>query len=1831
MIPISEDLGEEIQSDSQNVKPVVKAWMSDIRYLENVKTYTSSHTYNKQILDRSPNVYVRFDKTDYNVSTQTRNCLLFNDGFGYIRVQFPSHGFANGDPVYFDSDGSLPDEIKALNTENDNTYYVQNQSTHYFHINTSRSNAIANSSTNKVAVSSTDGSLGLVVTISIANPALFTTSVNHNYQNGDPVVVKSITGTSPSGLTMSADSPLVIYYVQNATNRTFNLNTSAANAIINSSTGRVVTTGSVSGVKGVYAVQRGISPTLGGHRVKDHGALGLDIAYGESTAGVPVFKTGYGTRFESRSITDKAIEIIEENRLIDTFERDIANSTVCTTTISTPATFTSASHGMTEGTAIRFTSTGTIFTIQGFFGSWVTVNSSAVFYVKNPTTNTFQVTGFRYNAFDEDDQFRITNAGTGTLTYEKITSIGQFSTSESIESNPDMEYYSWRPSYKTNLYTTDDGSGNASLWWAGGADYFNDNPAYATTNIRCLDHFVDFMPAADMGTGAIVRYVDEDNYIYCRGLTSPNSTDSIVVYKVVDGVTIKVGSVNSTYFTGTNYYRFKAEYNTFTLYNMGTSEPSNSTSPTSTILSVYIDDPIFRTENATSVGLIILGLYSLYAIIPYWPKIIAKYFAAYGYNYLVGSHYFDSTKYCYTSTALSANSATQFQTLNNQSNFTYSFLFDKVSFTSSNQTIFWLGNAARNTAIKATSFSFGGDEILRVRVFNTAGTEYILDSTIDPLTYGQMNHIAIIKNGTRLSLFIDGVENAYITLPSNFVMRDIVTGSTPYLVFGGGYDSGISGESGYQLLTAKISEFAVFDYAFNQDDIDSLYYSIENEATLNSATSDNYYNAECIVDGIPEETYLYAFANMQNYLGNTIKTNNYSYTVNPVFDDNVFSNIEDNYGWMSRVQSDSSGLFGLNPDFVKITFNQVRCNKIFVSTGYFNGRVSTFNYVITKSDLSTISGGKSFAADSYCYISNSDLGLVDEEYLDIVDIKIIPTATVNDYDYAHIFTINPIWEVDLSDYVISFNVDKIRDNFDASLPIGATAANNGSISFDNTDLVFNPYGTTTYGDYVNPDTKFFIYLKHEISKTQQTENIPVAEEMYADTWSFDTSSMTVDVQIRDYSKFLQEENIKGYISQGLCAGRSIRDIMLSSGFPARKIYYYDKYYETVFFDDPKIFIPFSEGQDEVDLAATNSTNMIFSDECLTAYALDSTPASGKVGSTIVYSDILSSQDDSERISDDLAIKTFVPVYETGSYNPNTSVILYDYTTDAKWNPTALAETGFSGAFYVREPDDLSAGTYYTLAAYQGVSDTRGIKVEYQKTVSDETKLIFKLSAINSIGTSYSVESDPVAINQSHLIHVTIPTSTSLKLYVDGQLQGTISPTNIYVPSPSQFLLSGEGATYFSNFAYFTDLLSDERILEHYETSFFSIIPTFNYLYAKDSTYWDAMLTIATADLGMFYIDEYSNFRYEYRNTLHQGESNRYQTSQYNFADNTNIISGSVVSEVQTNKVNVKINKTTFNASDSGALWSAESNESLAITSITSNVTPFSSSIQLKNTSNPLLLPSGYVKINNEIIKYNSIVNNTLTNIERAQFGTQVGWHLTGDRAREARYYNVDYTDSPAVVVYYPFLTTESFDGTASIDYYAVNPFSAQIVVSANDPGPTSYTQDGIEYYYFKDKEKTNYLILEGTNPLNGDSNFFRVSGVPTVTQQSKETVTAYSAQVESSIRKYRLKELDIDNEFISNKVYAQIVADHIIGYFTDPVRILNVEILGVPQLQLGDLVTIEKFDDIGISNTDFWTIQSTISYDGGIQQSLMLREYSATIDPPELLFTEDGGSGFSIL
>ena len=127
MIPISNELEESLSADSQVVRPIVKAWMSDLRSLDNLKVHSSSHTYEKQILDRNPQMYVKFDKTDYGSSKQVRDCLfIWDSAVAAIKVQLNDHGLSNGDEVVFSTDLSLglPAALEAGELHYNNRYYV---------------------------------------------------------------------------------------------------------------------------------------------------------------------------------------------------------------------------------------------------------------------------------------------------------------------------------------------------------------------------------------------------------------------------------------------------------------------------------------------------------------------------------------------------------------------------------------------------------------------------------------------------------------------------------------------------------------------------------------------------------------------------------------------------------------------------------------------------------------------------------------------------------------------------------------------------------------------------------------------------------------------------------------------------------------------------------------------------------------------------------------------------------------------------------------------------------------------------------------------------------------------------------------------------------------------------------------------------------------------------------------------------------------------------------------------------------------------------------------------------------------------------------------------------------------------------------------------------------------------------------------------------------------------------------------------------------------------------------------------------------------------------
>jgi hypothetical protein len=57
------------------------------------------------------------------------------------------------------------------------------------------------------------------------------------------------------------------------------------------------------------------------------------------------------------------------------------------------------------------------------------------------------------------------------------------------------------------------------------------------------------------------------------------------------------------------------------------------------------------------------------------------------------------------------------------------------------------------------------------------------------------------------------------------------------------------------------------------------------------------------------------------------------------------------------------------------------------------------------------------------------------------------------------------------------------------------------------------------------------------------------------------------------------------------------------------------------------------------------------------------------------------------------------------------------------------------------------------------------------------------------------------------------------------------------------------------------------------------------------------------------------------------------------------------------------------------------------------------------------------------------------------------------------------------------------------------------------------------------------------------------------------------------------------------------------------VPIIELSIIGVPFLQLGDLVNIVSFEELNIENEKYWVIESNTQYNGGVQQTLKLKRY----------------------
>jgi hypothetical protein len=224
-------------------------------------------------------------------------------------------------------------------------------------------------------------------------------------------------------------------------------------------------------------------------------------------------------------------------------------------------------------------------------------------------------------------------------------------------------------------------------------------------------------------------------------------------------------------------------------------------------------------------------------------------------------------------------------------------------------------------------------------------------------------------------------------------------------------------------------------------------------------------------------------------------------------------------------------------------------------------------------------------------------------------------------------------------------------------------------------------------------------------------------------------------------------------------------------------------------------------------------------------------------------------------------------------------------------------------------------------------------------------------------------------------------------------------------------------------------------------------------------------------------------------------------------------------------------------------------------------------------------------------------------LERGALGTKPEAHSPEALVREVKIYEIEFSEKPVYAVRPPFITAQLEEQRVDVDLFETTSLRAKLVLSAADDVSRNNP----------DQPETNLVILEGTNSLTELQYFTAIAGVPLSESTSQEKAEDNIEKINQNIKKFRKKELIIDNKFIQNKKYAEEISRFIVKYYGYPVPVLSLEVSACPFLQLGDVVTLQSFRNLNIVNEKYWVIENKTAYNGGVTSSLMLRKFTEEI------------------
>lgn len=265
-----------------------------------------------------------------------------------------------------------------------------------------------------------------------------------------------------------------------------------------------------------------------------------------------------------------------------------------------------------------------------------------------------------------------------------------------------------------------------------------------------------------------------------------------------------------------------------------------------------------------------------------------------------------------------------------------------------------------------------------------------------------------------------------------------------------------------------------------------------NDAPANTAYPSRgfFFPASEAMNGIKRQSFTWAVAGAKDVNGDVIKADGTwfampSLTSNDLSNTQVGSNLE--FGWWSNSTSNSnthgtySGYgFATNP-YVEATFTTRKVNKIRVVTSEAYGQISNYLVQAYDASLNLVLNEEGLIKDG-TYFQDHNISLAASTQ-NISKIRVTVYSTKNSVDFARIQEIVPIYEEDISDYIIDYSVNRTRDIHSTSLPVGGSGIASVDLNLDNTTKVFNLFNTSsTYGKYMVKDLEVEIYTGWRIKK-----------------------------------------------------------------------------------------------------------------------------------------------------------------------------------------------------------------------------------------------------------------------------------------------------------------------------------------------------------------------------------------------------------------------------------------------------------------------------------------------------------------------------------------------------------------------------------------------------------------------------------------------------------------------------------------------------------------------------------------------------------------------------